>query len=200
MRRILLGVLGIGFCVVLSVILFAFMEKPEPTGPFVGYEFSEEDYLSFDGLVEKAKPVGDLVLPAWMPHGFRLIEIVRMGFGVVLFYSNKDLTIRNHTDGYAANITIQIVRPKVSPSPDERRKYPGPGELVEVGGFCVGVDENAAPDSWMERHDVRPIVADFYCESFYYYICGKKGEVTREDMLRIVAGMKLVCPETLRKE
>jgi hypothetical protein len=160
-----------------------------------------------------------LLLPTWMPGDIKLKEIYIWG-GPMLVYSNRD--VKSYRDG---NITIEISRSTDSPTYDQLKnflsvagngitydgnttiqtskstaKYGKSSEVVKIGDLNVVVTEDAAPDPWMEAHGQNPIVTYFWHDGFYYAVTGIKGEVSKEQIIEVIAKMEPIGPKTMRKQ
>jgi len=157
------------------------------------FPVNKAEKLSVDELGKMAGK--GLLLPTWMPGDIKLKEIYIWG-GPILVYSDRD--VENYRDG---NITIQVSRSTDSPTYDELRSSTGTsGEVVKIGEFNVVILEDAAPDPWMEAHGQKPILMYFWHEGFYYIVTGIKGEVSKEQMIEVMAKMEPIGPNTMRKQ
>ncbi len=87
----------------------------------------------------------------------------------------------------------------VQPPRREELKNWSFGEVLKIGEFLVVLDEDAVPSTRWEERGMKPIGAYVFYDDFYYIITARKGETTREDLVRIVENMKPVGRETLRK-
>jgi hypothetical protein len=152
---------------------------------------------SVDELETKFEAVGTLVLPTWMPGQVKLQEVYFIGMAL-LVYSDENMVIDVGDDLLEGKIWIELTKTHRSPTPEELMNRSS-GEVAKVGDYLVVIHENPVPGpKWKER-GMRPIHAYFYHDGYYYLIGGRKGETTREDLIRIVKNMKPVGSETLRK-
>jgi len=166
-------------------------ETSHPHGP-APFPMEIAERLSVEELVDGAKVVGELVLPTWMPGEIRLREIYFAGLAL-LVYSDQDVK-----DYRNDNITIEISKAALSQTPEQLKRYLS-AEVLKVGEYWVMIWEAAAPDPEMQERGIQPILTDFYHNGFYYAMTGINGQVTKEDMLQVVANMKPLGSETMRK-
>ena len=189
---------AIVFAVALLVFAFVLMcracemRKLSEAHGAAPFPMEEAEKLSVDELVQRAEGLGEIVLPSWMPGDVKLREIYFKGLAILVY---SDRQTRDYRED---NVTIQISTADVSPSLEDLKRLPG--EVVRAGDFLAVIYENPAPDPWMEERGVRPILAEFFHDGFEYLVTGIKGQVTRDDMVRIIASMKPLGADTLRKE
>jgi len=153
--------------------------------------WEERKQLSVDELVQRAEGVGEIVLPSWMPDDIKLREIYFKGLAILVY---SDLETRDYRED---KVTIQISRVDVAPTLEDLKRLPG--EVVRAGDFWVVVYQDAAPDAWMEERGVRPILAEFFHDGFEYLVTGIRGQLTKDEIVRIIANMKPLGADTLRK-
>lgn len=197
-RRIGLAA-ALAMCVAFLTIL-AISEKKEGGQPVV-FPMQLAEKVSVDELAARAASSGrSLLLPKWMPHNY-VLKDVRLFETAILFYSNKDLNISTFEDGYEANVIIQISPSALNPTKEQLTeiiKATPKLELRDVAGRLVILCKDASPDAWMGAHGIQPIMADFHSGEFYYIITARQGEVTPDDMVRIIREMAPVSSDTLR--
>jgi len=138
---------------------------------------------------------GSIILPTWMPGNITLREIYYLESYALLVYG--DHVPAHHIDG---DVGIEITYlGDHAPTLDEIRSR-NPERLERVGDLWVVIDEEAAPGpTWKER-GIEPILADFSYGGYCYMVTGRKEKITRDDLIRIIEGMKPLGNDTMRKQ
>ncbi len=185
-------VIGCAVVVILAATMSIVLRPHSYEFPSFSVEMVEK--LTVDEVVARFDPSGTLLLPTWMPGQLELQEIYLPSQVIVLAYG--DVPIEH--DIIEAKVCIELKRSNRTPTLEELKNQTS-AEILEIGSFLVVVVEDAfASPKWVER-GLEPLFAYFYHDGFYYLIGTRKGEYTRDDLIRIVENMKPVGPETLRK-
>ena len=183
-------------CVMLPILATAMiilLSQHSYGPPRLDVETTEK--LSVDELVGRFDPSGTrLVLPTWMPGRMKLQEIYLPSRMAVLVYGDEPIR-HDILEGKAA---VEVMRSNRSPTLEELKKEPS-AEALKVGDFSVLLDEDPCPGPRWEERGIKPMLAYFYHDGFFYLITVRKGEFTRDDLIRILENMRPVGPETLRK-
>lgn len=181
--------------VILSATLMTLLLKERPYSP-PSFPVESAEKLSVDELAARFEAPGTLMLPTWMPDQLELQEVYFIGMAL-LVYSDVDMVISTGDDLLGGKAWIELTTTHRSPTLKELQQ--SSGEVVKVGDYLIVIHENPVPGPKWEERGMSPIHAYFYHDGYYYLIGGRKGETTREDLIRIVESMKPVGPGTLRK-
>ncbi len=198
-------VIGCLLVLILSIAMFIFL-RPHSYGP-PPFPIETAERLSVDELVAMARTVepnklnadgrfdsGILLLPTWMPGKIKLQEIFLPSTVVVMVYGDDPI----QQDILEGKACVELRMTNHSPTLEELRNQTS-SEVLEVGDLLVVVDDDAHPGRGWEERGIEPMLAYFYHDGFYYLITVRKGDFTRDDLVRIVENMKPVGQETLRK-
>jgi len=179
----------IGALVVVGLAIASLLAMRSPISQPAPFPMEAAEKLSVEQLAEKAT---EIVLPTWMPGEIKLREIYFKNLAI-LVYSDKD--VRDYRDD---DVTIQISKTDYSLTLEEAKEKTS-GEVLILKNFWIVLHENPSPGPDMEERGIKPIIAYFWYEGFYYIITVNKDKVTRDDMISIVENMKPVGTDTLRK-